>query len=347
MNDLAKCRVTPEQTLRDALGALDASGLEIVLAVDGAGKLIGTLTDGDIRRALLAGRALDESLGRFVNRAFGSVVEGTSRASVLDLMQARRINAVPILDSEGRLVGLHTLLDILGHTERPNWAVIMAGGRGERLRPLTDTIPKPMIRVAGRPILERIVLHLVGHGIRQIFVSVNYLAHLIEEHFGNGSALGCRIDYLREDRPLGTGGSLSLLPEAPAAPLLVINGDLVTQANIGQMLEFHAGHGYKITVGTHEYLHSVPFGVVEAEGTKVVGLREKPTQVWLTNAGLYVLDPALVARVPKDTSFAMPNLVEQCLDLGEPVGAFRVDEDWIDVGRRPDLQRANGKLSES
>jgi dTDP-glucose pyrophosphorylase len=343
MHDIAQCSVRPEATLRDALRALDASGLEIALAVDQEGRLIGTLTDGDIRRALLGGHTLDEALGQFVNRRFGAVEESTPRASVLDLMQAKRVKAVPVVDAEGRLRGLHTLHDILGHTERPNCAVIMVGGRGERLRPLTDTIPKPMLRVAGRPILERIVLHLVGFGIRRIFLSVNYKAEIIEIHFGDGSAFGCNIEYLREEAPLGTGGALSLLPAVPSEPVLVLNGDLLTQVDVGDMLRFHADAGHKATVGVHEYRHTVPFGVVELQGERIVAVREKPIQCWQVNAGIYVLEPELLARVPKGTYFPMPALVEECLERGEAVGAFPVEGDWIDVGLHKELRRARGE----
>lgn len=343
MHDIAQCSVRAEATLRDALLALDASGLEIALAVDQEGRLIGTLTDGDIRRALLGGHTLDDALGRFINRGFDAVEEGTSRASVLDIMQAKRVKAIPVIDAEGRLRGLHTLHDILGRTERPNCAMIMVGGRGERLRPLTDTIPKPMLRVAGRPILERIVLHLVGFGIRRIFLSVNYKAEVIEIHFGDGSAFGCNIEYLKEAVPLGTGGALSLLPAVPSDPLLVLNGDLLTQLDVGQMLAFHGSAGHKVTVGVHEYRHTVPFGVVELQGERIVAVREKPTQSWQVNAGIYILEPDLLARIPKDTYFPLPALVEECLDRGEAVGAFRVEEDWIDVGRHQELRRARGE----
>ena len=258
-------------------------------------------------------------------------------------MRARTLSQVPILDESGRLLGLHLLREIVGSTPRSNWAVVMAGGRGERLRPVTDSIPKPMVRVAGRPILERIILHLVGQGFRRLYLAVHYMSEVIEQHFEDGSSFGCEIHYLREREPLGTGGALALLPEVPAEPVLVLNGDLLTQADVGAMLSFHQESDFAATVALREYVHRVPFGVVELEGARVVGLREKPSQTCLVNCGIYVIEPDLLERVPKGQYFSMPSLVEGCLERGEPVGAFTVEDEWIDIGRHSDLSRARGE----
>ena len=342
-NRLTTITIPRNATVRRALEAIDCGACEIALIVDGHDRLVGTLTDGDIRRALLAGSTLDSDIESLMYRRFTFVNERAGRAEVLDLMRARTLEQIPIVDSEGRPVGLHLMREIIGGTERPNWAVIMAGGRGERLRPLTDAIPKPMIRVAGRPILERLVLHLAGFGVRRIFISVNYMADVIERFFGDGSAHGCRIEYLRESRPLGTGGALSLVPGRPSDPVMVLNGDLVTQWDVGRMLSFHCDGRFRATVGIHEYVHTVPYGVVETDGSSVVALREKPTLTWLANAGVYVLDGDLVERVPRDFHFPLPALVEECLERQERVGAFRIEEDWVDVGHHPELDRARGE----
>jgi dTDP-glucose pyrophosphorylase/CBS domain-containing protein len=335
--------VRADGSIREVLRALDDGALNVAFLVSDTGQLEGLATDGDVRRALLGGASLDESACGVFNRNFISVGEKDDRASVLELMKSTGLSEVPVVDSDGQLRGLHLLREVVKSETLENWAVVMAGGRGERLRPLTDLIPKPMIRVAGRPILERIVLHLVGFGIRRIFLSVNYKAEIIEKHLGDGSTLGCHIEYLREKKPLGTGGALSLLPAVPSVPLLVLNGDLLTQFDVGRILAFHVRGGHKATVGVHEYVHTVPFGVVGIEGERIVALREKPTQAWQTNAGIYVLEPELLARVPSDVDFPLPALVEECLDRGECVGAFRVEEDWIDVGRHQELRRARGE----
>lgn len=340
---LSACTVKTGDSLRDAMVALDAGGLEIVMVIQQECEVIGILTDGDIRRALLAGAALADPIDKHIQKKFFSVDQKASRAEVLDLMQSRRISQIPMLDHNGRLIGLHTLPEILGASPRPNWAVIMAGGRGERLRPLTDSIPKPMVRVAGRPILERIVLHLVGQGFRKIFLSVNYMAEVIEAHFGDGSTNGCEIQYLREKEPLGTGGALALLPAQPKHPLLVLNGDLLTQFDASGMLAFHVEGRHVATVGCYEYVHTVPYGVVDLCEGRVTAIHEKPRESWTVNAGIYVLEPFLLARVPNGTYFPLPALVEECLDRNESVGAYRIAGDWIDVGSPKEFSKAIGK----
>ena len=336
------CRLHVSKKLVDALRSLERSGIEIALIVDDDDRLVGTLTDGDIRRALLREAPLDSPLAPYIQRDFTVVGPETGRAEVLDLMRARTFGQIPIVDAEGKLVGVHLLHEILGAIERPNSAVIMAGGQGTRLWPLTESIPKPMIRVAGRPILERIVLHIVSFGIRRIFISIKYLGHLIEEHFGDGTRFGCRIEYLKEERRLGTGGSLALLPEVPGHPLLAMNGDLITQADLGAMIEFHERGTQQVTLGVRRYVHTVPFGCVELEGDQVARMEEKPSLTVLANAGIYVLNPHLVTRVPKDQEFNLPALLEDCLARGEAVRAFEIEEDWIDVGHRDQLRQARG-----
>lgn len=337
---LDHCKVLLDRKIVDAMRALDRGGAEIALVVDESGRLQGTLTDGDVRRAILGGAALDSPLAPHIHRNFTSVAPSSSRAEVLDLMQARTIGQIPVVDGDGVVVGLHLLREVVGVEERPNCAIIMAGGKGTRLRPITENIPKPMIRVAGRPILERLVLHLVGFGIRHIHLSINYLGHVVERHFGDGSRFGCRIEYLREERPLGTAGALSLLPEPPKDPLLVVNGDLVTTANTARMLDFHEAGKYAATMAVRDYLHTVPYGCVETDGDLVRKLDEKPMLTRMVNAGIYVLDPEVVSAVPKETEVQMPTLLEQCLAKGATVGAFRVEDDWLDIGHHDQLRIA-------
>lgn len=339
---LSDCEVQVGGTLLDALRALDRGGVEIAIVVDPERRLVGTLTDGDVRRALLQGCALDNPLAPHATRECTTVSTAAGRAEVLDLMQARTIAQVPIVDSGGRFVGLHLLRDMVGCAARPNWAVIMAGGRGARLGGLTDNLPKPMLRVAGRPILERIVLHLVGHGVRRVFLGIGYLGHLIEQHFGDGRAFGCAIEYLREAKPLGTGGALALLPTPPSDAVVVMNGDLVTQADVGAMLEFHRKHGQVATIGVRRYVHSIPFGCLRLDRDQVVAIDEKPAVSRVINAGIYVLESAVVRQVLPDTRTDLPALLEGCLQRGEVVRAFEIEGDWIDVGRHDHLREARG-----
>jgi len=221
-------------------------------------------------------------------------------------------------------------------------AVILAGGRGTRLHPITDTIPKPMVKVAGRPILERLILHLMSCGVRRFAISVNYLAEVIEGHFGDGARFGCQITYLREHMPLGTGGPLSLLP-APELPVLVMNGDLVTQADVGRILDFHAAGAFAATFGLRPYTVDVPYGVAEIDGDRLVALKEKPTQRMLINAGVYVLSPEAVALVPAGQPYPITLLFDTLLAGGHPVGAHVLEDEWLDVGRPEELRRARGE----
>jgi dTDP-glucose pyrophosphorylase len=337
------CQVRENQSLKDAMLALERSGTEIVLIVDETGRLTGIMTDGDIRRALLAEGRLDAPLQPHVQRRYTWVGPQAGRAEVIELMQARSIHEIPVLDQDKRLVGLHLLHELIGQPERPNWAVIMAGGKGTRLRPITENIPKPMIPVAGRPILERIVLHLVGLGFREVFLSVNYLSHIIEEHFGDGEKFGCRIRYLREDEPLGTGGALSLLPNRPTEPVLVMNGDLVTQSRFDRLIEHHEKGGFAATMCVRRYVHAVPFGCISlSDEGHMIGLEEKPLLAQWINAGIYLLSPETIAGVPREF-FPVTQLFENLIKDGRRVGAFEIEEDWIDVGQKEQLSKAQGR----
>jgi dTDP-glucose pyrophosphorylase len=332
-------RVHVSKVISDVMWALERSRAEIALVVDEGDKLVGTMTDGDVRRALLKGATLDSPLSPHMTTRFTAVAPDVTRAAVLDLMQARTLGQIPIVDDTGKLVGLHRLHEVLGGTERTNPVVIMAGGRGSRLLPITEAVPKPMIKVAGRPILEHIILHLVGAGLRTFYVSINYLGHLIEEHFGNGERFGCHIEYLRETEPLGTGGALTLLATRPIEPVLVMNGDLVTQANVGAMLDYHAQGGHAVTIGVKQFFHTVPYGCVELDGDRVIAFHEKPTLMRWVNAGIYVLAPEQLDDLPAH-AFTMPWLVERSMAQGQRVAAYEVADDWIDVGQRDQLTRA-------
>jgi len=321
------------------MACIDRNSAGIVLVVDKKSLLIGTLTDGDIRRALLNGAPLDSSLVPHLQRDFTVVGPEAGRAEVLDLMQARQLTQVPIVNREGRLLGLHLLREIIGAVERPNWAVVMAGGRGTRLHPITEHLPKSMIKVAGRPILERLLLHLVGFGIKKVFFAIHHMGYLIEEYFGDGTQFGCNLEYLREAEPLGTGGALALLRERPENPLVVLNGDLVTQVNIESMLEFHTNGKFCATLGVRRYSHEVPFGCLQLDGERILRFEEKPVLEQFINAGVYVLSPEVLRCVPEKV-FPITDLFEKCLARGEPLGAFEIQEEWMDIGQREQLKKA-------
>lgn len=336
--------VSDVAAIRDAMRAIDSNARELVLVKDKAERIVGLITDGDIRRGLLAGHSIDAPVTKVMTPDFFTVGPEADRATVLDLMKARSYQHVPVLDRDRRLVGLHFLRDLLGASAKPNIAVLMAGGKGTRLRPVTENIPKPMLEIAGRPMLERIVLHLVGHGFRTIYIAVNFMAEVVEQHFGDGAAFGCRIEYLRENKPLGTGGALALLPEKPKHPILVHNGDLVTRANVTELLDSHSRSKCVATIGVGPYQVQIPFGTVTEEGGRLISIAEKPTHEVLVNRGIYVLDPAVLDLVPKQVEFPITDLFETLLAQKKPVGVFNFDDPWMDIGHIEDLRRAQRGL---
>jgi dTDP-glucose pyrophosphorylase/CBS domain-containing protein len=342
--------IPPDASIREAMLAIERAACELALVVDDEGHLNGTASDGDLRRGLLAGAKLDDPVKPHVTTAAVVASPADSRAEVLDVMRARSVSQVPVVDERGRLVSIHLLRELIGASPRDNIAVVMAGGRGTRLAPLTESVPKPMVRVAGRPILERLVLHLVGSGIQRVVLAINYLAEQIIDYFGDGEHFGCRIDYVREDplQPLGTGGALRLVPEVVgdlAEPLLVLNGDLVTQVSLEDLLAHHASIGGAATVAVRDYSYEIPYGVAEeGENGYLERFLEKPVLTHRVNAGLYVLSPHLLERIPPETEYPLPSLLVDAVTRGERVGLWTLTDEWHDVGQHQDLERARGRL---
>ncbi len=336
-------------TLRDVAVVIDTLASSLCMLVDDQGRLAGLLTDGDLRRALLRGASFEDLALPYATTSPQVVAAGSPRAHVLDILRALRIPGVPEVDADRRVVGLHTLSDIVGGEPLPNVAVVMAGGRGTRLGKLTESVPKPLMTVAGRTIVDWIILGLVGDGIRDVYVSVNHLADMVEDHLGDGSRLGCSVRYLREDPadPLGTAGSLRLLTrERPALAdaVLVMNGDLMVDFDARALLEQHRVRGAALTMGVRSYQHEVPFGVVErGPDGMVVGIAEKPTISLEINAAVYAVDPQALNLLPEGRASTMPWLAEQCVHRGMPVAAWSITADWIDVGTPGDLARAKGQ----
>jgi dTDP-glucose pyrophosphorylase len=342
MESLDNCTILETSTVRETMERINSGGLSgAVMVRNSEGRLVGLMTDGDLRRMLLNGAAMDAPITPHVNRNFTSVLENTSRAHVLDLIRAQSIEHIPIVNDRMQLVGIHRLGDMISKRPLPNHAVIMAGGKGMRLGELTRDVPKPMLKVAGRPILERIVIHLVGAGIRKIHLAVNYLSHVIENHFEDGRHFGCEIEYLREENPRGSGGALSLLTEILADPILVMNGDLITDFPVQNLLDHHHKGCYAATMALSPYHHKVPFGCVETTGGAITAFREKPLLSELVNAGIYVISPELLPTIPAGF-FPITGIFESCLDSGRPIGGYIIEENWADIGMPDELQLARG-----
>lgn len=340
MSEFERTFVSPDLPILDAIKAIENGSRQIALVVDAERRLLGTVTDGDVRRGILRSIGLDQPVSRVMNPAPLTVKATQGREAALRLMRERAIHQVPVLDSDGRVVRLETLDDLLRVDTTDVWVVLMVGGLGTRLLPLTETTPKPMIPVGGRPLLETIIEGFAAQGFRRIFLSVNYKAEVFEQHFGDGSAWGVQIEYLRETGAIGTAGALSLLPERPRHPVVVMNGDLLTRVNFRQFLDFHREHRARATMGVREYGFQVPYGVVTTDGQRLVSISEKPVQKFFVSAGMYVLEPDVVDLIPKDRPFDMPTLFENLLAGSGRASVFPVREYWLDIGRIDDLQRA-------
>jgi len=327
-------------TLKQAIRGLEESATQIVLVVDEGDVLVGTLTDGDIRRGLLRGVELDGPIEPIVHRDALVVPPQVSRDMALHLMQANVIHALPVVDESRRVVGLYLLNELLVPTHRANLMVIMAGGRGTRLRPYTENCPKPLLPVGGKPMLEHIIERAKAEGFRHFILAVHYLGHMIEEHFGNGSRWGVHIEYLREESPLGTAGALSLMRQVPVIPFLVTNGDVLTDIRYGELLDFHCHHAAFATMAVRQHEWQHPFGVVRIKGVDIVGFEEKPVTKSHINAGVYVLEPLALNFLPEGEHCDMPTLFASIQKQMHRTIVYPMHEPWLDVGRPDDLERA-------
>jgi dTDP-glucose pyrophosphorylase len=332
--------VSPATPLGDAIRKIDRSGLQVALVLGPDDALLGILTDGDIRRAILASKGLQVAVSEVMTARPAAVAATAPRDEMLALMRRNVIHHLPLLDAAGRVVGLITLDELIGAKERPNWVVVMAGGLGKRLQPLTDERPKPLLAVGGKPILETILESFAEQGFKRIFLSVNYMAEMIREHFGSGERWGVNVEYLHESTWLGTAGALSLLPEKPTLPVIVMNGDLLTRANFDNLLRFHMAQGAAATMAVREYDFQVPYGVVRLDGARIDAIEEKPVQKFFVNAGIYALSPEALEHLPAGAFFDMPALFEQLIAAGKPTAAYPMREYWLDIGRLEEFERA-------
>jgi dTDP-glucose pyrophosphorylase len=330
-------------TIQQAIRNLDEVAIKIVWVVNEAGELEGTISDGDIRRGLLKGLDLNSPITNVIHRNSLVVPPEMTRDMVMQLMVANKIQQIPAVDEHHHVVGLHLWDEIATPPVRPNMMVIMAGGKGTRLRPHTENCPKPMLPVAGRPMLEHIIERAKAEGFSHFVLAVHYLGHMIEEHFGNGEGMGIKIEYIREKTPLGTAGALSLLNPIPEQAFVVTNGDVITDVQYGELLDFHLRHNAAATMAVrmHEWQH--PFGVVQTQGIEIVGFEEKPIARSHINAGVYALDPNALRTLSQYARCDMPTLFERLQAQSKRTVAYPMHEPWLDVGRPDDLIRANNE----
>ena len=330
-------------TLQQTINNLNQVAIKIVMVVNELGELQGTISDGDIRRGLLKGLTLNSPITDVIRRDPLVVPPEIGREMIMQLMVANRIQQIPVVDEHGHVVGLHLWDEIATPPKRSNLMVIMAGGMGTRLRPHTENCPKPLLPVAGKPMLEHIIERAKLEGFSHFVLAIHYLGHMIEDYFGNGERLRVKIDYLREQSPLGTAGALSLLDPRPGSPFVVTNGDVITDIRYGELLDFHMRQSAMATmaVRVHEWQH--PFGVVQTNGVEIVGFEEKPVARSHINAGVYALDPNALDVLSSGVPCDMPTLFERLQARAKRTVAYPMHEPWLDVGKPDDLTRANSE----
>ena len=329
-----------KESIKEIMRRINWSRMEIILVVNDRGALIGTITDGDIRRGILAGVDMGQAVSIIMNSRPVTVPLGTSLPEMLAIMRKRSIRHLPVVDSQGRPVRLERLEALVDSMTGGADAVVMAGGMGTRLRPLTDNLPKPMIPVAGQPILDHILGGLKRSGIEDVVLSVNYLGDCIREHVGNGRKHDLNVNYINEKQRGGTAGAISRLNPRPQRPFIVMNGDLLTDLNFATLLQFQKAHDHTMVMCVRRHAIQVPYGVVDIQEGCVTGLREKPVLEHFINAGIYVLKPSCIDLIPPERYFDMTDFVSLLLQRGESVGVFPIIEYWRDIGNIDDLKAA-------
>lgn len=344
MKDFRKTLIPPSLPIIETVAVINATAEQIAMVVDENQVLLGTVTDGDVRRGLLAGRQLSDPVETVMNRTPITGAKGLSRISLLASMRRHSIAQMPLLDKQGRVVGLETLAYLVRQEHLDNWVVLMAGGLGTRLRPLTHTVPKPLLAVGGKPIIEWTIGSLSQQGFERFILCLNYKAAIFHACLGDGERLGVQLEYVEEKEQLGTAGALSLLPERPSAPFVVINGDVLTTGNMRQLLDFHETTGADATVCVSQHTIQVPYGVARVDGDVLVDLQEKPSQSFLVNAGIYALSPHVLEHLPTGQRMDMPDLLKLLQSRGFKVCAFPLHEYWRDIGRMEDLTSAEQDL---
>lgn len=346
MKHIEQLLVSQHATILDALKIIDKGSVQIALVIDADHKLIGTVTDGDVRRGILQGIDLNDEVKRIMRTNPIISREEDSKEVIFAKMKNYNLKQVPIVNRYGQTVRLDLLDEFIKDDRNDNWVVIMAGGLGSRLGELTRDCPKPLLKVGSKPILEVILENFIANNFYRFIISVNYKAEMIMDYFGDGSKWGVEIIYLQESKRLGTAGALSLLPFIPDKPILVMNGDLLTKVNFRQLIDFHLDTSATATMCVREYEFQVPYGVVKVDDYRLQSIEEKPLQRFFISAGIYVISPTVLQYIPDNTFYDMPSLFEKLLDLKLSTSAFPIREYWMDIGRMDDFERANGEFSE-
>jgi dTDP-glucose pyrophosphorylase len=346
MKEWRKILVSPSATIRETIEKIDSNSLQIALVIDEQLNLLGTVTDGDIRRALLKGVPLQTTVNEIMNTHPVTIQPNEETRQILKIMEANRLRHLPVVDEQGSLKGVELLESFIHPPRLDCWVVLMVGGLGKRLGSLTKDCPKPLLKVGNKPILETILEKLGECGFHQFYFVVNYKAEMIQAYFGDGSHWGLEIRYIHEQKRMGTAGGLKLIPEKLPQPILVMNGDLLTTLNFRQLLQFHTEMHVKATMCVRQYEIEVPYGVVKVENQRLANIVEKPIHQFFVSAGIYVLEPDALEYIPDNSYFDMPNLFQKLIAENSDIAAFPLREYWVDIGKLDDFHRANVEYNE-
>lgn len=342
MKEWQKILVSPDASILETIAIIDQGAMQIAFVVDEHSQLLGAVSDGDVRRAILRNIPMSTQVRQIMNMKPVAAGNEVTRDQLRMMMNQAGIRQIPVVDEGNRILRIQTWQDTLQSSRKTNPVILMAGGMGKRLGTLTDGCPKPLLKVGDKPILQTILESFIECGFNNFYLSVNYRADMIMKHFGDGSPWGVRIHYLQETKPLGTAGALGLLPEKPTEPMIVMNGDILTKVNFEQLLRFHTEKGACATMCIRDYQTQVPYGVVEVDEHKLVGISEKPVQHFFVSAGIYVFDPDILDFMTHTKCIDMPELFHTLLQAKRTTAAFPIREYWIDIGRVDDYEKANG-----
>ena len=346
MKNIENIKLRQNATIKEALGIIDSGAMQIALVVDDNDKLLGTLTDGDIRRGILRGLDLDSSIETIVFKEPAIAKISSTKEEILKIALSKKLHQIPIIDDNGIVLDLKEIEELVEPKIKTSRVILMVGGLGTRLRPLTQDTPKPMLKVGNKPILQTIVEKFAEYGFVNITMCVNFNASIIRDYFGDGKEFGVNIDYVLEEKRMGTAGALSLLKERPSEPFFVMNGDLLTNVNFEHIFNYHMLNKATATMCVREYDYEVPYGVVKMNDNKIIEIAEKPVQKFFVSAGIYMLSPEILDLIPKNEFYDMPALFEKLIKLSKNVISFPIREYWLDIGRMEEYQRANEEYKE-
>lgn len=344
MKNWEQLLIAPNTSILDAMQVIDTYGKQMAVIVDESRTLLGVVTDGDIRRGILNHIPLTDPVEKVMNKTPITMHESTNKHSLVRYMKKRSLNFIPLVNDAHQITSLKFQKDE-DVQKKDNLVILMAGGLGTRLRPLTNDIPKPLLTVGERPILETIIENFKSHGFTNFAISVNYKKELIMDYFGDGENFEVNIHYINETERMGTAGALSLLTELPNQPVFVMNGDLLTKVNYEQLLNFHEDCASVATMCVREYEFQVPYGVIQTDHQKLISIKEKPTQRFFVNGGIYVLDPSAISEIPKGQFYDMPELFNKLIQQEKNVNVFPIREYWLDIGRMTDYEKANEEFA--